>query len=89
MRQLTSILALLVGGWIIAAVSSVEIRAGQAERRSASAAPQLRRGRPLSARAGPASLGYRLQATAMEKESGPREGGQEGSAAGSHQRIDL
>jgi mono/diheme cytochrome c family protein len=36
MRPLTSVLALLVGGWIMAAVSSVEIRAGQAERRSAS-----------------------------------------------------
>jgi mono/diheme cytochrome c family protein len=33
--RLTSILALLVGGWIVAAVSSVEIRAGQAERRPA------------------------------------------------------
>ncbi len=40
MRRLTSVLALLVGGSIIAAVSSVEIRAGQAERRSASAATQ-------------------------------------------------
>src|SRR5262245_42651655 len=32
MRRLTSILALLVGGWTVAAVSSVEIRAGQAQR---------------------------------------------------------
>ena len=32
MRRLTSILALFVGGWIAAAVSSVEIRAGQAQR---------------------------------------------------------
>jgi mono/diheme cytochrome c family protein len=32
MRRLTSILALLVGGWCVAAVSSVEIRAGQAQR---------------------------------------------------------
>jgi mono/diheme cytochrome c family protein len=40
MRRLTSVLALLVGGWLIAAVSSVEIRAGQAVQRSASSAPQ-------------------------------------------------
>ncbi|HEU4690781.1 MAG TPA: DUF1592 domain-containing protein [Vicinamibacterales bacterium] len=39
MRRLTSVLALLVGGWLIAAVSSVEIRAGQAVQRPASAAP--------------------------------------------------
>ncbi len=32
MRRLTSILALFVGGWLVAAVSSVEIRAGQAQR---------------------------------------------------------
>ena len=32
MRRLTSILALFVGGWIATAVSSVEIRAGQAQR---------------------------------------------------------
>jgi mono/diheme cytochrome c family protein len=32
MRRLTSILALFVGSWIVAAVSSVEIRAGQAPR---------------------------------------------------------
>ena len=32
MRRLSSILALLVGGWIVTAVSSVEIRAGQAQR---------------------------------------------------------
>jgi hypothetical protein len=38
MRRLTSILALLIGGWIIAAVSSVEIRAGQTQR-TPSAAP--------------------------------------------------
>jgi mono/diheme cytochrome c family protein len=39
MRRFTSVLALLVGGWIVTAVSSVEIRAGQAERRPASAVP--------------------------------------------------
>jgi mono/diheme cytochrome c family protein len=38
MRRVTSILALLFGGWIAAAASSVEIRAGQAERRPAPAA---------------------------------------------------
>ena len=32
MRRLTSILALLIGGWVAAAVSSVEIRAGQSDR---------------------------------------------------------
>ncbi len=32
MRRLSSILALLVGGWIVTAVSSAEIRAGQAQR---------------------------------------------------------
>jgi hypothetical protein len=40
MRRVTSVLALLVGGWIVAAVSSVEIRAGQAERRSTSPVSQ-------------------------------------------------
>jgi mono/diheme cytochrome c family protein len=37
MRRLTSILALFVGGWIVAAVSSVEIRAGQTQRAPAAA----------------------------------------------------
>ena len=39
MRRLTSTFALLVGGWIAAAASSVEIRAGQADRPSPPAAP--------------------------------------------------
>jgi mono/diheme cytochrome c family protein len=38
MRRLTSVLALLVGGWIVTAASSVEIRAGQAEPGAASPA---------------------------------------------------
>jgi mono/diheme cytochrome c family protein len=41
MQRLSSILALLVGGWLAAAVSSVEIRAGQTERlQSTSSLPQ-------------------------------------------------
>ena len=38
MRRLTSILALLIGGWIAAAASSVEIRAGQTDQPSTAAA---------------------------------------------------
>jgi mono/diheme cytochrome c family protein len=40
MRRLTSILALLIGGWIAAAASSAEIRAGQTQQRTASSSPQ-------------------------------------------------
>jgi hypothetical protein len=39
MRRLTSILALLVGGWTVTAVSSVEIRAGQTQRTPSIAGP--------------------------------------------------
>jgi hypothetical protein len=39
MRRLTSILALLVGGWIAAAASSVEIWAGQPQRSTSIASP--------------------------------------------------
>jgi mono/diheme cytochrome c family protein len=39
MRRLTSILALLIGGWITAAASSVEIWARQAQRPSSTASP--------------------------------------------------
>jgi mono/diheme cytochrome c family protein len=42
MRRLTSILALLVGGWLIAAVSSVEIRAGQLQRAPSTTPPTPR-----------------------------------------------
>jgi mono/diheme cytochrome c family protein len=42
MRRLTSIRALLIGGWIAAAVSSAEIRAGQSERQRASSASTAR-----------------------------------------------
>ncbi|HVQ14483.1 MAG TPA: DUF1587 domain-containing protein, partial [Vicinamibacterales bacterium] len=42
MRRLTSILALLVGGWLIAAVSSVEIRAGQLQRAPSTIPPTPR-----------------------------------------------
>jgi mono/diheme cytochrome c family protein len=38
-RRVTWILALLVGGWIVAAVSSVEIRAGQTPRAASNAGP--------------------------------------------------
>ena len=39
MRRLTSILALVIGGWIATAASSVEIWAGQAQRPASIASP--------------------------------------------------
>ena len=49
MRRVTSVLALLVGGWVVAAVSSVEIRAGQAQRTPSNPGPAI---------AGPAKAGH-------------------------------
>jgi hypothetical protein len=65
MRRLTSILALFVGGWIVAAVSSVEIRAGQTQRAPAAA-------RVLSARARRSVLHHLPQPETSHRRARPR-----------------